>query len=109
MLAFVPEQEEFSIRHLHEAVAGIPELVCFSADGYTLFRSTHAKGSQLPANKTATEIWRQADPDRTQTICGRAFLAHPSHIPTYWREIYHERGPIRRLRRLFNQTCVQVA
>ncbi len=89
-IAFMPDDEEFSIRQLHDAVAGVPELVCFTAEGYALFRCRDAKANQLPVNQIATEIWHQAVPGQTESIVGRVFLAHPDHIPTYWRHIHKE-------------------
>ena len=108
-VAFVPAEDEFSIKQLQDAVGALPELVCFTSEGYSLFRDRDGESKKLAVNEIATAIWRDAVRDRTEMIFGPVFLAHPAHIPAYWRQIYREPEPMRSLRRLFNQTCVQVA
>ena len=85
----MPEDEEFSIQEIRDYVAGPPEVVCFTSDGYVLFHNHDAKLKCLPANPEATVLKSAASgdhciPSDADYICGRAFLAHPHHIPTFW-------------------------
>jgi len=49
-IAFMPAEEEFSIQQLRDAVAGTPEPVCFTADGYALFRDRDGEAKELSVN-----------------------------------------------------------
>ena len=109
-IAFMPAEEEFSIQQLRDAVAGTPEPVCFTADGYALFRDKDGESKQLSVNPVATSLWHEAAPGESENILGRVFVAHPGHIPAYWKDVYHNLNRIRRPRKLVNvQTREQVA
>ena len=89
-VAAMPAEEAFSIQQIQDFVAGPPEVVCFTSDGYVLFHNPHAKAKRLPANhmanllKSAASADHSCIPSDTDYICGRAFLAHPTHIPAFW-------------------------
>lgn len=96
----MPDDEEFSIQQLRVAVAGCPELICFTADGYALFSDRERTAKQLPLNQVATCLWRESSPESCVAILGRAFLAHPHHIPAYWKSRWQNDMRLRKLRGL---------
>ena len=87
-VAFMPAEEEFSIRQLRDAVAGAPEPICFTREGYALFRDKDGESKKLPLNPVATALWHESAPGESNDILGRVFVAHPGHIPAYWRSVY---------------------
>jgi hypothetical protein len=91
----MPDSEEFSIGELRDAVAGEPEPACFTADGYALFRDRDAEAKQLPVNEIATRILQEAKPGASDKVYGRVFIAHPGHIPTYWKNVHKQGAPLR--------------
>ena len=99
-VAFMPDEEEFSSHHIGDVVHGIPDLVCFTKDGYALFRNRDGEALQLPGNADATALWHEAWGERPGTIFGRAFLAHPRHIPRAWKKQYDYYARLKNLRLL---------
>jgi hypothetical protein len=83
-VAFMPNDEEFSISQLRDAVAGPPEVVFFTPHGYALFHNRDAKLKGLPVNEVATSLCREDSVAECEKIFGRVFLAHPRHIPAFW-------------------------
>lgn len=106
-VAFMPDEEEVSIRQLRDAVAGTPELVCFTSDGYALFRNKEAEIKQLPLNRAATDLWHDAAPGVGENVLGRAFVAHPEHIPAFWKSVHANIYRLNALRRLLDKNCAQ--
>jgi hypothetical protein len=74
----------FQPQEIRDYVAGPPEIACFTPDGYTLFQNSDASLTGLPVNEVATSL-RRAATDIADSIRGRVFLAHPAHIPAYWK------------------------
>ena len=99
-VAFMPDEEEFSSRQIGDVVHGIPDLVCFTKDGYALFRNQDGEGLGLPSNPEATALWREASGGWLGGIFGRAFLAHPRHIPAAWKTQYDYYARLKNLRLL---------
>ena len=76
----MPDEEEFSVRQIGDHVAGHPEVICETSDGFLLFRNRDASTQGLPVNPLATSVyWKYAR--RCCPVSGRAFLAHPDHVP----------------------------
>lgn len=80
----MPHEEEFSLEQIRDHVAGQPEVICETCDGFLLFRNRDASTRGLPLNALATSVYskyvRRASP-----VNGQVFLAHPDHVPHYWR------------------------
>ena len=84
VISTMPHEEEFSIEQIRDHVAGQPEVICETSDGFLLFRNRDAGTKGLPVNPLATCVYtkyaRQSSP-----VNGLVFLAHPDHVPAYWR------------------------
>jgi hypothetical protein len=79
----MPDDDQFSPEQITDHVGGPPEVVCFTPEGYALFRNRDAKSSALPRNDAATLL--QQSVSGSDDILGRALLAHPNHIPAFWK------------------------
>lgn len=80
----LPDGNEFSPRHMHEYLAGPPELLCLTHNGFFLFRNKEAQAHGLPVNELATAMYLK--PSQTlDHLVGRVFVAHPDHIAAYMR------------------------
>ena len=81
----MPHDEEFSLEQIRDHVAGHPEVICETCDGFLLFRNRDASTRGFPVNPLATSVYtkyvRRASP-----VNGRVFLAHPDHVAPYWRK-----------------------
>ena len=84
VLASMPDEEEFSPRHIRDYVAGPPEVLCETRDGYLLFHNREGKAKGLPLNFLATSVYSKYSRQPGE-VSGRVFLAHPDHVPAYWR------------------------
>ena len=76
-----PDGNEFSLRQIRDYVAGPPELLCQTNDGFFLFHNKEAKAWGLPANPLATAMYRRLP--QADSLLGRVFAAHPDHIAAY--------------------------
>lgn len=81
----MPDEEEFSIDQIRDHVAGRPEVVCETSDGFLLFRSRDANTKGLPVNPIATLVYAE-NSRQPSPVIGRVFLAHPEHVPPFWRK-----------------------
>lgn len=79
----VPEEEVFSPQQIRDYVAGPPELVCQTHDGFFLFRNKEGKARGLPPNELATSMYLR--PFRQDGLLGKIFVAHPAHIDEFWK------------------------
>jgi hypothetical protein len=84
----MPDEEEFSIQQIRDHVAGRPEVICETCDGFLLFRNRDASIEGLPVNPLATSVYAKYA-QRPCPVSGRVFLAHPDHVPLYWRRALH--------------------
>lgn len=84
ILPAMPDDEEFSVQQLRDYVAGPPEVLCETRDGYLLFHNREGQQRQLPLNPLATSVYAECAPD-SAAVTGRVFLAHPDHVPACWR------------------------
>lgn len=89
VLAAMPDDEEFSLQQLRDYVAGPPEVLCETADGYLLFHNRNGKPT-LPVNPLASSIYAEYAP-YSPNVTGRAFLAHPDHVAIFWRRTLRSR------------------
>ena len=80
----MPDEEEFSVEQIRDHVAGSPEVLCETCDGFLLFRNRNANTEGLPVNSLATSVYTKYA-RRPCAVSGRVFLAHPAHVPPYWR------------------------
>jgi len=80
----MPDDEEFSAQQIRDYVAGTPEVVGETQDGFIVFQSAEAKERGLPVNEFASGLCSNF-PEPTQVLLGRVLLAHPDHVATYWR------------------------
>lgn len=80
----MPDEEEFSVQQIRDHVAGHPEVLCETCDGFLLFRNRDASTQGLPFNPLATSVYTKYA-RRPCPVCGRVFLVHPDHVPSYWR------------------------
>lgn len=80
----MPDGEEFSIDQIRDHVAGCPEVVCETREGFLLFRSRDANEKGLPINPLATSVYAE-NSHQVSPVIGRVFLAHPDHVPPFWR------------------------
>jgi hypothetical protein len=80
----MPHEEEFSVQQIRDHVAGYPELICETCDGFLLFRDRDAVAKRLPVNPLATCLYSKYA-QRPCPVNGVAFLAHPDHVAPYWR------------------------
>ena len=83
VLAAMPDDEEFSLQQLRDYVAGPPEVLCETVEGYLLFHNRNGH-PPLPVNWLASSICTEYAPHQP-SVTGRAFLAHPDHVPAFWR------------------------
>ncbi|MGB9491518.1 MAG: hypothetical protein WCA92_13730 [Terriglobales bacterium] len=79
-----PEEEVFSPQQIRDYVAGPPELVCQTHDGFFLFRNKEGKARGLPPNELATSMYLR--PFWQEGLLGRIFVAHPAHIDDFWKK-----------------------
>jgi len=86
VVAAMPDEEEFSMQQIRDHVAGYPEVICETCDGFLLFRNRDAQGEGLPINPLATSVYNKYA-RRPSAVNGRVFLAHPEHVPLYWRRM----------------------
>jgi len=80
----MPDDEEFSPQQIRDYVAGPPELVCQTHDGFFLFHNKEGKQRGLPPNELASAMYlRPLQPEAS--LLGRVLVAHPAHIAPYWK------------------------
>ena len=84
----MPNEEEFSVEQIRDHVAGRPELICITCDGFLLFRDRDAIAKGLPLNPLATSVYLKYA-RRPCPVNGLVFLAHPHHVAPYWRRKLH--------------------
>ena len=82
----MPDDEEFSIEQIKAYVAGTPEVVGRTPEGYILFQSKENHEQGLPLNLFAASMY-QPLAEGGGGLFGRIFLAHPGHIAPYWSQI----------------------
>ena len=87
----MPHEEEFSVQQIRDHIAGDPEVICETCDGFLLFRNRDATSGGLPLNPLATSVYNKYA-RRPCRVYGSAFLAHPDHIPAYWRKKLHTKA-----------------
>jgi hypothetical protein len=80
----MPDDEEFSAQQIRDYVAGTPEVVGETQDGFIVFQSAEAKDHGLPVNELATGMCANP-PEAACVLLGRVLLAHPDHVAPYWR------------------------
>lgn len=80
----MPHEEEFSVQQISDQVAGYPELICETCDGFLLFRNRDAIVKGLPLNPLATSVYIKYA-RRPCPVNGLVLLAHPDHVARYWR------------------------
>jgi len=79
----MPDDEEFSASQIGAYVAGTPEVVGETHDGFLLFQSKEGTERGSPVNELATSMYG-ATGGRAGSLVGRIFLAHPGHVAQYW-------------------------
>ena len=79
----MPDDDEFSPQQIRDYVAGPPEVVCQTHDGFFLFHNKEGKQRGLPPNELATAMY--LTPQRAGRVVGRVLVAHPAHIAPYWK------------------------
>jgi hypothetical protein len=84
----MPHEGEFSVQQIRDYVAGHPEVICETCDGFLVFRNRDASTKGLAVNPLATSVYVKYTP-RPCPVNGRVFLAHPDHVPSYWRRKLH--------------------
>ncbi len=84
VIAAMPHEEEFSVQQIRDHVAGHPEVICETCDGFLLFRNRDANTNGLPVNPLATSVCAKYSGGAC-AVNGHVFLAHPKHVPPYWR------------------------
>jgi hypothetical protein len=82
----MPDDEEFSPSQLRDYVAGPPEVVCKTHDGFFLFHNKEGKARGLPVNELATAMYLSGK-QKKEGVVGRVLVAHPDHIPAFWKSI----------------------
>jgi hypothetical protein len=80
----MPDDEEFSIQQIRDYVAGTPEVLGQTHDGYLLFQSKEGR-EKAPKNEFASAMYSQMA-QSGGGLFGRVFLAHPAHVAPYWRQ-----------------------
>jgi len=78
----MPDDEEFSAQEISDFVAGAPETLCETPDGFVLIHNKNGRQNGLPINQVATALhfsWAH----QQVNILGRVFLGHPDHIPAH--------------------------
>ena len=81
----MPDDEEFSPQQIRDYVAGPPEVYCETHDGFFLFHNKEGKERGLAPNSFAATLYGKASL-AAGSLVGRVFLAHPDHIPEYWKK-----------------------
>jgi hypothetical protein len=84
----MPDEEEFSIQQIRDHVAGRPEVICETREGFLLFRNRDARADGFHVNAVATAVYTEYSGELSPVI-GRVFLAHPDHVPPFWRRTIH--------------------
>jgi hypothetical protein len=84
----MPHEEEFSLEQIRDHIAGHPEVICETCDGFLLFRNRDAHAHRLPVNALATSVYAKYA-RRPCGLSGSVFLAHPDHVPRRWRGKLH--------------------
>ena len=84
IVAAMPDDEEFSPQQIRDYVAGPPEMLGQTHDGFFLFRNRKGKERGLPLNELATRMYMRTT-IQPESLLGRVLLAHPDHIAAYWR------------------------
>jgi hypothetical protein len=84
IIAALPDDEEFSLQQIRDHVAGSPEVICETRDGFFLFQNKEGVAKELPTNELATSMYINSA-QRARSVVGRVLLAHPDHIPSYWK------------------------
>jgi hypothetical protein len=80
VLPVMPDQDPtFNTRELHDFIGEKIELVCYTRDGYALFRNSEGRSEGLSVNETATSLCRE-EKGPEEIVAGNALLAHPEHI-----------------------------
>ena len=80
----MPDDEEFSPQQIRDYVAGTPEMVCRTHDGFFLFHNKEGRERGLPPNELATAMY-MTPPRQEENLVGRVLVAHPDHIASYWK------------------------
>ena len=88
----MPDEEEFSIQQIRDHVAGRPEVICETREGFLLFRNRDASTEGFNVNALATAVYAEYSGEPFPVI-GRVFVAHPDHIPPFWRRTIHCDSP----------------
>jgi hypothetical protein len=79
----MPDEEEFSIQQIRDHVAGRPEVICETREGFLIFRNRDASaGGQV--NALASSVYAEYSGEPSP-VSGRVFVAHPDHVPPFWR------------------------
>ena len=84
VVSATPHEQKFSVQQIRDCVAGYPELVCETCDGFLLFRDRDASTKGLPVNPLASFIYTKYA-RRPCSVNGLVFLVHPGHVAPYWR------------------------
>jgi len=84
IVAAMPDEEEFSPQQIRDFVAGTPELLCQTHDGFCFFQNRNGKERGLPLNTLATRMFVRTT-NRSESLLGRILLAHSDHIAAYWK------------------------
>jgi hypothetical protein len=83
IVPLMPDDEEFSLQQIRDYVAGPPEVLCKTRDGYLLFHNRDAAATGQAVNPLASSVFSEYS-SRRDDVAGRVFLAHPDHIAPYW-------------------------
>ena len=86
IVPMMPDDEEFSAQQIRDYVAGPPEVVGETPDGFILFQNKDGKNLGLPLNEIATHMGGESAA-QAGGIVGRVFVAHPDHIAPFWRRM----------------------
>lgn len=84
VIAAMPDEEEFSVQQIRDHVAGPPEVICETREGFLLFRNRDANALGLEVNPVATSVYSETSGEPSP-VNGRVFVAHPQHVAAYWR------------------------
>lgn len=84
----MPHEEEFSVEQIRDHVVGRPEVICETCDGFLLFRDRDAGTKGRPVNGLASSVYTKYA-GHPCPVNGRVFLAHPDHVPAFWRRRLH--------------------
>ena len=89
----MPDDEEFSVQQIRDYVAGRPEVICETREGFLLFRDQDGNAKGLPVNHLATSIYAE-NSSESSPVTGRVFVAHPEHVAPYWRRRIQVNGTL---------------